>query len=123
MNIISMIVLISCRTHATAKWTLTYVKCITPTVYGDTALALDPTRSSIIRQASTEEGTSGPRINIDNRLIHKFTTGQVEHTLLTGIDCQSIDIDSKDYAADPIIGDGNSLLPVPNWQGNIPGNF
>ncbi|WP_139684051.1 TonB-dependent siderophore receptor [Vibrio tasmaniensis] len=86
---------------------------------GDTALApYDPTRSSIIRQASTEEGTSDA-FNIDNRLIHKFTTGSVEHTLLTGIDYQSIDIDSKDYAADPIIGDGNSLLPVPG-VGNIP---
>ncbi|MFA0579297.1 TonB-dependent siderophore receptor, partial [Vibrio sp. 10N.222.49.F1] len=86
---------------------------------GDTALApYDPTRSSIIRQASTEEGTSDA-FNIDNRLIHKFTTGSVEHTLLTGIDYQSIDIDSKDYAADPIIGDGNRLLPVPG-VGNIP---
>ncbi|PMO39780.1 ligand-gated channel protein [Vibrio splendidus] len=86
---------------------------------GDTALApYDPTRSSIIRQASTEEGTSDA-FNIDNRLIHKFTTGSVEHTLLTGIDYQSIDIDSKDYAADPIIGDGNSLLHVPG-VGNIP---
>ncbi len=86
---------------------------------GDTALApYDPTRSSIIRQASTEEGTSDA-FNIDNRLIHSFTTGSIEHTLLTGIDYQSIDIDSKDYAADPIIGDGNSLLPVPG-VGNIP---
>lgn len=86
---------------------------------GDTALApYDPTRTSIIRQASTEEGTSNA-FNIDNRLIHNFKTGVVEHTLLAGIDYQSIDIDSKDYAADPIIGDGNSMLPIPG-VGNVP---
>ncbi|MEZ8627097.1 TonB-dependent siderophore receptor [Vibrio splendidus] len=77
-----------------------------------------PSRSSIVRKASTEEGTSDA-FNIDNRLIHKFKTGVIEHTLLSGIDYQRIDIDSKDYAADPIIGDGNSLLPVPG-VGNIP---
>ncbi len=77
-----------------------------------------PSRSSIIRKASTEEGTSDA-FNIDNRLIHKFKTGVIEHTLLSGIDYQRIDINSKDYAADPIIGDGNSLLSVPG-VGNIP---
>jgi len=86
---------------------------------GDTALApYDPNRTSIIRQASTEEGTSNA-FNIDNRVVHNFNTGVVEHTLLAGLDYQSIDIDSKDYAADPIIGDANSLLPVPG-VGNIP---
>lgn len=86
---------------------------------GDTALApYDPNRTSIIRQASTEEGTSNA-FNIDNRVVHNFNTGAVEHTLLAGLDYQSIDIESKDYAADPIIGDANSLLPVPG-VGNIP---
>ncbi len=77
-----------------------------------------PSRSSIIRKASTEEGTSDA-FNIDNRLIHKFKTGAIEHTLLSGIDYQRIDIQSKDYAVDPIVGDGNDLRFIPGL-GNVP---
>ncbi|PQJ60574.1 ligand-gated channel protein [Vibrio chagasii] len=72
----------------------------------------DPTESKILRGASTEEGTSDA-FNIDNRVVHTFKTGVVEHTLLAGIDYQSIDIDSKDYAADPFVADGNSSISVP----------
>ncbi|WP_435249358.1 TonB-dependent siderophore receptor [Vibrio sp. nBUS_14] len=74
--------------------------------------AYDPTESKILRGASTEEGTSDA-FNIDNRVVHTFKTGVVEHTLLAGIDYQSIDIDSKDYASDPIVADGNSSISVP----------
>ncbi|MEZ9395502.1 TonB-dependent siderophore receptor [Vibrio splendidus] len=77
-----------------------------------------PSRSSIIRKASTEEGTSDA-FNIDNRLIHKFKTGAIEHTLLSGIDYQRIDIQSKDYAVDPIVGDGNDLRFI-SGLGNVP---
>ncbi|MFZ3408487.1 TonB-dependent siderophore receptor [Vibrio chagasii] len=72
----------------------------------------DPTDSKILRGASTEEGTSDA-FNIDNRVVHSFKTSVVEHTLLAGIDYQSIDIDSKDYAADPFVADGNSSISVP----------
>ncbi|MEZ9157302.1 TonB-dependent siderophore receptor [Vibrio lentus] len=74
--------------------------------------AYDPTDSQILRGASTEEGTSDA-FNIDNRVVHTFKTGIVEHTLLAGIDYQNIDIDSKDYAADPFVADGNSSIGVP----------
>ncbi|UWZ99268.1 TonB-dependent siderophore receptor [Vibrio splendidus] len=72
----------------------------------------DPTDSQILRGASTEEGTSDA-FNIDNRVVHTFKTGVVEHTLLAGIDYQNIDIDSKDYAADPFVADGNSSIGIP----------
>lgn len=79
----------------------------------DSALgaALDPTgqRSTILRGASTEEGTSDA-FNIDNRIVHNVQTGVIEHTLLAGIDYQSIDIDSKDYASDPLVADGNNTV-------------
>ncbi|WP_286298849.1 TonB-dependent siderophore receptor [Vibrio apostichopi] len=74
--------------------------------------AYDPADSQILRGASTEEGTSDA-FNIDNRVVHTFKTGVVEHTLLAGIDYQNIDIDSKDYAADPLVADGNSSIGVP----------
>ncbi|WP_261883155.1 TonB-dependent siderophore receptor [Vibrio pelagius] len=72
--------------------------------------ALDPTgsRQTVLRQASTEEGHSDA-FNIDNRLVFNFKTGDIEHILLTGVDYQMIDIDSNDYAADPIVADGNVL--------------
>ncbi len=80
--------------------------------------AYDPNNTSIVRGASTEEGTSDA-FNIDNRVVHNFKTGVVEHTLLTGFDYQSIDIDSKDFASDPLVADGNSTITHP-LLGNIP---
>lgn len=88
--------------------------------------ALDPTNTSVVRGATTEEGTSDA-FNIDNRVIHKFTTGAVDHTLLAGIDYQSIDIESKDYplnslSGDPLVlSDGNPLFNIfnPNYGSSI----
>lgn len=81
--------------------------------------SLDPTNTSVVRGATTEEGTSDA-LNIDNRVVHKFTTGVVDHTLLAGIDYQTIDIDSKDYplnslTGDPIVlSDGSPLFNIFN---------
>ena len=88
--------------------------------------ALDPTNTSVVRGATTEEGTSDA-FNIDNRVIHKFTTDAVDHTLLAGIDYQSIDIESKDYplnslSEDPLVlSDGNPLFNIfnPNYGSSI----
>ncbi|MCC4820630.1 TonB-dependent receptor, partial [Vibrio lentus] len=78
----------------------------------------------------TEEGTSDA-FNVDNRIIHNFETGIVEHTLLAGIDFQNIDIDSKDYptdgvaynlGSDPFVAvDGNLLFNIfnPSYGGNV----
>ena len=91
---------------------------------------LDPTKTSILRGATTEEGTSDA-FNVDNRIIHNFETGIVEHTLLAGIDFQNIDIDSKDYptdgvaynlGSDPFVAvDGNLLFNIfnPSYGGNV----
>ncbi|WP_373959628.1 TonB-dependent siderophore receptor [Vibrio gigantis] len=91
---------------------------------------LDPTKTSILRGATTEEGTSDA-FNIDNRVVHTFKTGVVEHTLLAGIDYQNIDIDSKDYptdglafnlGSDPFVAvDGNLLFNVfaPTYGNNV----
>lgn len=83
---------------------------------------LDPTgaRSNIVRAASTADGDSDA-FNIDNRFIYKFDAGNTKHTLLTGIDYQSIDINNKDYAQDPITADGNNPLTVPG-VGTVAGN-
>ncbi|PMH05026.1 TonB-dependent siderophore receptor [Vibrio splendidus] len=91
---------------------------------------LDPTKTSILRGATTEEGTSDA-FNVDNRIIHNFETGIVEHTLLAGIDFQNIDIDSKDHptdgvaynlGSDPFVAvDGNLLFNIfnPSYGGNV----
>nr|WP_086939678.1 TonB-dependent siderophore receptor [Thaumasiovibrio occultus] len=75
---------------------------------------LDPTgqRQTVLRGVSTEEGDS-TAFNIDNRLVLTFDTGSVGHTFLAGIDYQQIDITSRDYAADPLVADGDTLLPTP----------
>lgn len=90
----------------------------------------DPTSSNILRGATTEEGSSDA-FNIDNRIVHTFTTGIVEHTLLAGIDYQNIDIDSKDYptdgvafnlGSDPFVAvDGNLLFNIfdPTYGNNV----
>lgn len=83
---------------------------------------LDPTgaRSNIVRAVSTADGASDA-LNIDNRFIYKFNTGAAKHTLLAGVDYQSIDINNKDYASDPIAADGNNPLAVPG-VGTVAGN-
>ncbi|NVK72795.1 MAG: TonB-dependent siderophore receptor [Oceanospirillaceae bacterium] len=72
---------------------------------------LDPTnsRSDIVRSASTADGDSDA-FNIDNRFIYTFNSGKTKHTLLAGIDYQSIDINNKDYASDPVVADGNKIV-------------
>ncbi|MBJ7555005.1 TonB-dependent siderophore receptor [Marinomonas spartinae] len=83
---------------------------------------LDPTgaRSDIVRGVSTADGHSNA-FNIDNRFIYKFNTGGAKHTLLTGVDYQSLDINNKDYASDPIAADGNKPMAVPG-VGTVAGN-
>ncbi|NLU98100.1 TonB-dependent siderophore receptor [Marinomonas sp. UCMA 3892] len=80
---------------------------------------LDPTgsRSDIIRAATTADGDSDA-FNIDNRFIYTFNSGSTKHTLLAGIDYQSIDVNNKDYAADPIIADGNNPIAGLGLTGN-----
>lgn len=84
------------------------------------AAALDPSgdRDVIVRQVSTSDGYSNA-FNIDNRLIFNFNTGSTKHTLLTGVDFQSLNINNKDYAADPVVADGNSSVTIPS-VGTIP---
>ncbi|WFB46552.1 TonB-dependent siderophore receptor [Vibrio coralliilyticus] len=81
---------------------------------------LDPTgsRQTISRGASIEKGQSDA-FNIDNRLVYEFKTGDFSHTLLTGIDYQSIDIDSKTFADNPTIANGNESKTIPG-VGSIP---
>ncbi|PMO45586.1 ligand-gated channel protein [Vibrio sp. 10N.222.52.B12] len=75
---------------------------------------LDPLneRKSILRAATTEEGSSDA-FNIDNRLIHNMKWGSVEHNLMVGIDYQMVSIDGKDFASDPLVADGDAILTTP----------
>lgn len=75
---------------------------------------LDPLneRKSILRAATIEEGSSDA-FNIDNRLIHNMKWGSVEHNLMVGIDYQMVSIDGKDFASDPLVADGDSILTTP----------
>ena len=78
-------------------------------------------RRDIVRSASTADGDSDA-FNIDNRFIYKFDAGSTKHTLLTGVDYQSIDINNKDYASDPVVADGNKIvsgLNIPDPRFNI----
>ncbi|MEE2869479.1 MAG: TonB-dependent siderophore receptor [Pseudomonadota bacterium] len=61
--------------------------------------------SDVIRGLTDEDGKSDG-INLDNRFIHKWTMNNMEHTLLAGVDYQSINIDGKSYLGSgyPIIG-------------------
>ena len=62
-------------------------------------------RTEVVRYISTEDGHADS-VNADNRLMHKWEFNGMEHTLLAGADYQLLKIDGKDYAADPIVGDG-----------------
>ncbi|RJG39977.1 TonB-dependent siderophore receptor [Motilimonas pumila] len=80
---------------------------------GGLGVMLDPTRSTIMRGVSTEEGDSDS-FNIDNRLVHKLTTGSVDHVVLAGIDYQYVNTKGLDYAGgDPIAADANDILMLP----------
>ena len=58
--------------------------------------------SQAVRGLSDEDGDAYG-INLDNRLIHKWSINNVEHTLLAGIDYQSLHIDGKSFG-DPLMG-------------------
>lgn len=89
-------------------------------------LGLSTTRDGIVRGATTADGDSDA-LNIDNRFIYKFDAGNTKHTLLTGIDYQSIDINNKDYPSfnrlpDPIVANGsnpNFNIYNPSYSNNI----
>lgn len=61
-------------------------------------------RSEVVRYASTEDGHADS-FNVDNRFTHKWEINGMEHTLLAGVDYQLLNIDGKDYAADPVVGE------------------
>lgn len=65
-------------------------------------------RTEVIRFISTEDGHADS-FNADNRLMHKWDFNGMEHTLLAGADYQLLKIDGKDYAADPLVGDGPGM--------------
>tara|TARA_R110001606_G_scaffold8453_3_gene37211 strand:+ start:15216 stop:17396 length:2181 start_codon:yes stop_codon:yes gene_type:complete len=67
------------------------------------------TRDTILRGVTYEDGDSDA-FNIDNRFIYKFDAGNTKHTLLTGIDYQSIDINSKSYAGTILTADDGNFL-------------
>lgn len=67
------------------------------------------TRDSILRGATVENGESDA-FNIDNRFIYKFDAGSTKHTLLTGIDYQSIDITNQSYSGTILAADDGNLL-------------
>lgn len=73
--------------------------------------ALDPTnaRRDILRGVSTEDGDAD-QWTADNRLIRTWNYNGVDHTLLLGLDYQSLDIRGKDYPQDPIAADGNGTV-------------
>ena len=77
--------------------------------------ALDPSgaRRDILRGVSTEDGDAD-QWTADNRLVHSWNYNGVDHTLLLGLDYQSLAIRGKDYPQDPIAADGNgSVLGLP----------
>lgn len=73
---------------------------------------LDPAgaRRTIVRQVSTSRGNSDS-FNADNRFNYVFKQGKFEHNILAGFDFQFLDIDDRDFAADPILADGNQVVP------------
>ncbi|CUR44694.1 Ferric hydroxamate outer membrane receptor FhuA [Alloalcanivorax xenomutans] len=58
--------------------------------------------SQLLRGLSDEEGDADG-INVDNRLIHKWSFNGIDHTLLLGLDYQSLSIDGKSYG-NPVMG-------------------
>ena len=74
--------------------------------------SLEPnTRSTILRSVINEEGKS-KSFSADNRLIYKFGTASVDHTLLTGLDYRWLDINSQNFATGSVVvGDSNKIIP------------
>ncbi|MFT5880994.1 MAG: iron complex outermembrane receptor protein [Moritella sp.] len=72
---------------------------------------LEATRTNIVRGLSSEEGKS-KSFSADNRLIYKFNTGKLAHTLLSGIDYRWLDIKGQSFGGSVIVGDGNNMMPM-----------
>ncbi|WP_133490261.1 TonB-dependent siderophore receptor [Alcanivorax sp. 24] len=64
--------------------------------------------SQVLRGLSDEEGKADG-FNVDNRLIHKWSFNDIDHTLLVGLDYQSLSINGKTYG-DPVMGYYESAL-------------
>lgn len=75
---------------------------------------LDVNRNTILRGLSREEGTS-KSYSADNRAVFKFETGNVEHTLLAGVDYRLLDIKGQSFgdSSTIIAADGNSIINSP----------
>ncbi|WP_232011608.1 TonB-dependent siderophore receptor [Moritella yayanosii] len=78
----------------------------------------DPTEANIVRGLSSEEGKS-KSFSADNRLIYKFNTGKLEHTLLSGIDYRWLDIKGQSFGGNVLIADGNTPIQIPTPFPNI----
>ena len=61
-------------------------------------------RTEVVRYISTEDGHADS-FNADNRFVYNWDFNGMEHTLLAGLDYQLLEIDGKDYAADPVVGE------------------
>lgn len=72
---------------------------------------LDATRTNIVRGLSSEEGKS-KSFSADNRLIYKFNTGKLDHTLLSGIDYRWLDIKGQSFGDSVLVGDGNNMMQI-----------
>ncbi|WP_211673003.1 TonB-dependent siderophore receptor [Moritella sp. 5] len=73
---------------------------------------LEATRTNILRGLSSEEGKS-KSFSADNRLIYKFNTGKLDHTLLSGIDYRWLDIKGQSFGGSVLVADGNTPIKVP----------
>ena len=67
----------------------------------------DPTEANIVRGLTSEKGKS-KSFSADNRLIYNFNTGELEHTLLSGIDYRWLDIKGQSFGDSVLIADGNT---------------
>lgn len=61
--------------------------------------------NEVVRSLTDEEGDAHG-INLDNRLIHKWSFNNIDHTLLAGVDYQSLNVDGESYLGSgyPLIG-------------------
>jgi len=75
---------------------------------------LDTKRTTIVRGLSRDEGTA-KSYSADNRMVYKFVTGGIEHTLLAGLDYRLLDIKGQSFAdsSQVITADGNKIINSP----------
>lgn len=84
---------------------------------------LEATRTNIVRGLSSEEGKS-KSFSADNRLVYKFNTGKLDHTLLSGIDYRWLDIKGQSFGGSVLVADGNTGSPLfnpynPSYTNNV----